>query len=442
MLAYDTPSFLPGDFDDNVVSGGAMLREHELRRHIVSEMHLRRWPKLTTPLQIIQILRLVDSKVRDAEFEAVLAPPAGGRIEAAGKRHVSGTLEGDIAFTWERHSEASSITLFAEPASHAALASAIEWAESLPGDALRATRLTLVQDEDTAEAMMADMAFVPNELVSCHVAGQARIWSDFLIGADGYGRLLVAANGLAGSDLTRVVQRLQELGNYRNLALLGLPVAQASWPLLDAAEQHLRRLAENIVRSDVRDDALMDQLSSLSLEIATIASSANYRMSATDAYAQLVDERLNDLAPTAIAGFPSLLDFTQRRLLPGVRTCAAFTKRERQVTARAAQFTALLRTRIETRIENQNGALLASLERSAKMQLRMQQLVEGLSVVAISYYAISLIGHVLEGAETFLHGFNPHLAVAIVTPAVLVATWLGLHHLKRGVLGHHPDLPG
>jgi hypothetical protein len=127
-----------------------------------------------------------------------------------------------------------------------------------------------------------------------------RIWSDFRIGADGYGRMLVAANGLDGGDLTRAVQRLQELGSYRNLALLGLPVARAAWPRLDEAEADLRRLGEALTRNDVRDDDLMAQLSALSLAIAAVASATDYRMSATAAYALLVEERLADLAPQPI----------------------------------------------------------------------------------------------------------------------------------------------
>ncbi len=412
-----------------------MLREHELRRHLVGEMHLRRWPALHAPMQIVQALRLVDAEAREAEFASVLSLPAGGKIAPeAGKRHIAGTLPGGIAFTWERHSEASSTTLFAAGGDEPALAAAIGWAESLPGTTLRATRILIVEDERAAAAMLPALGFEPDDLVSCHVAGAPRIWSDFRIAGDGYGRLLIAANALDGGDLTRAVQRVQELGNYRNLALLGLPVAQACWPLLDEAEAQLRQLGEELVRTDVRDDQLMAHLSALSLEIARIASSANYRMSATAAYAQLADERLHDLAPEAIRGYPSLIDFTQRRLLPAVRTCAAFGKRERQVATRAGQFTGLLRTRIETRIENQNGHLLASLERSTATQLRLQHLVEGLSVVAISYYAIGLIGHVLDGIGHAVHGFPAETALSALTPLVVIASFFGLRHMRRRVL--------
>jgi len=409
------------------------MHEHEWRRQIVSEMHLRRWPVLRAPMQVVQTVRLVNEAERDAEWAAWAAMPAGGEVRRADRRHISGTLAGGLAFTWERHSEASTHTLFTPAGANDALNQAITWMEGLPGATVRATRLWIVADETAADLALPAMGFAGDELVSCHVAGVMRMWSDFRIAPDGYGCMLVAANGLDGGDLTRAVQRLQELGNYRNLALLGLPVARAAWPRLDEAEADLRHMGEALTRSDVRDDDLMARLSALSLAIAAVASGTDYRMSATAAYALLVDERLADLAPRPIPGFQSLAEFTQRRFLPAVRTCAAFSRRERQVATRAGQFTSLLRARIETRIENQNAALLGSLERSATHQLRLQHLVEGLSVVGISYYATALIGHVLEGGESLVH-FDARLAVGAITPLVVLGTWAALRRARKRLL--------
>ena len=139
----------------------------------------------------------------------------------------------------------------------------------------------------------------------------------------------------------------------------------------------------------------------------------------------------------AIAGYPSLEDFTQRRLLPAIRTVQAYSRRLDDLTARAAHFTSLLRTRVETRIENQNGRLLRSLERSSSLQLRLQQLVEGLSVVALSYYGISLIGYMLKAAEHRFEHFPAAEIVGALVPVVVITMWLGLHRMKARVLGEH-----
>ena len=422
------------------------LLEHPLRRQIVGEMHLRRWPRILAPMRIIQVLRLVDPGDREAERSVLLNPPSKANpLPCENARHSAGLLGAGLGYVWEKHSEASGITLFADET--ADVGPALGWIESFPGPVIRATRIIVVADEAQAEAALTTAGFLTSDLVSCYIGGNgdkgsaSRVWSDFRIGADGFGQLVVTAGnsgeGGDGGDLARLLQNLQELGNYRNLALMGLPTAQTHWPRLDVVEAALRQLAIDVARADVSDDALLERICALSLELMSITAETNYRLSATKAYAQLVEERLASLDVRPIAGFPSLRDFTQRRLLPAVRTCSAFGRRLDGLTAQASHFTALLRTRVETRIENQNAQLMRSMEQSASLQLRLQQLVEGLSVVALSYYAVSLIGYMLKGWEGIDARFPAPMVIAALVPLVIIAMWYGLHRMKAKLLAPH-----
>ena len=76
------------------------------------------------------------------------------------------------------------------------------------------------------------------------------------------------------------------------------------------------------------------------------------------------------------------------------------------------------------------------MEESSSLQLRLQQLVEGFSVVAISYYLLSLVGYALKGAKHEWPGIDPELAVAILVVPTVLAIWLGLRFLKKRVLGN------
>lgn len=419
------------------------MREHELRRQVVGEMHLRRWPSVPVPGVILQWVTEVDDQEREAEL-AVLDRHSNATGEDAHPRHREGTLPKGVRFAWERHSEGSSLTLFIActdcdafraPREQPDLEGPLAWVDSLPGKIIRATAIHLVESEAEAEAMVPTLAFSPSETVSCRLQGTARMWSDFKLWPDGFGRLLVSAGDTDRRDFTRLLQRLQELGNYRNKALLGLPEAQAVWPRLDAAEERLATLSHRVTNSDETDDALLQELSDLSLELMAVAASINYRMSATKAYATLVEERLEQLAIRSIDGYASLEDFTERRFLPAMRTCNAVVDRERQLALRASQLSSLLRARIDTRIESQNAELLRSMEESSSLQLRLQQLVEGFSVVAISYYLLSLVGYALKGARHEWPGIDPELAVAILVVPTVLAIWLGLRFLKKRVLG-------
>ena len=424
------------------------LNEHEMRRELVAEMHLRRWPALENRGTIYQIVKLLDADERAAEALAMDAIPARSLDPDNSSRHISGWLDGDIQFTWERHSEASTVTLFVAgriaptpeiPVAGEDVAAALDWASALPGRVVRAIRLTLVEDEQVVAQMFDDQRFEPLELVSCDIGAGvngpfARIWSDFRLRETGFGYMLVAANGMGGADLSRTLQRLQELGNYRNLALLGLPLAREGWRQLDEVERQLGAITGKLAQADMTDDALLEEVMQLSIELATAAAATDFRMSATEAYAKIVDERLDDLHLRPRDGYLSLQDFTRRRLLPAVRTCVAHKRRSEQLAQRTAQFVSLFRTRIETRIENQNGRLLASMDASSARQLRLQQLVEGFSVVALTYYLVSLFEHVLAGfSENVLH-INVELFIAVATPVLALVMWLAIHHARERVL--------
>lgn len=418
----------------------AVQGEHEQRREVVAEMHLRRWPKVVAPCRIVQFVRVVDPGDRERELGAVRH--ALGTPGADNPRHLAGMIGQGVSFTWERHSEASTLTLFvAADASAEAETAATGWALGLPGKVLRATRLIVLASEAEAEAALADCGFAEGELVTCRLcpdgeAGSARIWSDFRLRADGFGLIVVAAGAMPAPTLSRTLQRLQELGNYRNLALLGLPIAREGWSELDRIERALDAINLALTRPEMTDDALMKQVFDLWGTLIAQVSTSTYRMDATQAYAAIVEERLAELDIRACPGHLSLADFTQRRFLPAVRTCAAYARRAEALVQRTGQVVALLRTRIETRIENQNGRLLASMESSASRQLRLQQLVEGLSVVAVSYYALGIVGKVLEGIGEVLPGVHVHLWTGLAAPVVVLGVWSAIRWQKRRILGH------
>ncbi len=420
------------------------LTEHELRRSVVNEMHLRKWPPLNAPCQIFQILRTHDADQETMAQTVIDALPSDAKASHSQPRHVTGSFSGGASFTWEQHSEASTTSLFlADGAaigsgtvpSEPSEASELAWAKQLPGKVIRATRLIVTKSVEEAEALLPLLGLDRQELVSCYVGATphhagARIWSDFRIGPDGFGMAIVAANDLGAADLSRAVQRFQELGNYRNLALLGLPVAQSGWRELDAVEKEINRLTGQIANASVRDDDLLDAITKISIRLISDASAHDFRLDATQAYAQIVEDRLADLNIGPCEGYQSLADFTQRRFLPAVRTCSAHQRRMQQLALRAEQFVALFRTRIETRIENQNAQLLASMERATVRQLRLQQLVEGLSVVALSYYALGLLVHILEGVEVVVPQLHSSVVAAGMTPVLVAVIWWTMRRMK------------
>src|SRR3546814_10444186 len=94
-------------------------------------------------------------------------------------------------------------------------------------------------------------------------------------------------------------------------------------------------------------------------------------------------------------------DRVDRRLAPARRTCEAVGERLETRSRRVARASQLLRARVDIQLEAQNRTLLESMNRRARLQLRLQQTVEGLSVAAITYYLASLVGYLAKGAKAF-----------------------------------------
>jgi len=413
---------------------------HPQRQALTEEMHARQFPAFAAPARMLQLVVLHTEvpAASPAEHARALCRAFGVTAPEAGK-FMSVRLQ-NCEFFWEHHSEFSTYSFIQRGLRAAPFAVPflkelpLEWLGSIPGQVLRATQVVLLErsEPEPDPSQLAEW-FRPDELVCCDVeGGAARLWSDFRVHEDGLGRLLLHDRGLVGEgEPSRLVQRLQELGNYRNMAMLGLPVAQRLTPQLTALEQRLAALTRDIAAHSSGDEELMQQLSQLSAELARLTADTNYRMSASRAYAQIVADRLHGVRVGRVPGFQTLADFTERRLTPAMRTCESFSRRSEELSEHAAWASSLMRMRIETELENQNRDLLASMNRRALLQLRLQQTVEGLSVIAISYYAVGIIGYAAKALAHVAPGFSPDFAEGLSAPFVLVGVWWLMRRLRR-----------
>ena len=127
-------------------------------------------------------------------------------------------------------------------------------------------------------------------------------------------------------------------------------------------------------------------------------------------------------------------EFMIRRFDPAMRTCRSAKERLAELSARAERAANLLRTRVDVTNQAQNVEVLRAMDRRAAMQLRLQETVEGLSVVAISYYAVNLAAGVFAPlAEPA--GLDKPTLLALLTIPVVVVVWLMVRRI-RARLGH------
>jgi uncharacterized membrane-anchored protein len=228
------------------------------------------------------------------------------------------------------------------------------------------------------------------------------------------------------------VQRLLEIETYRMMALLAFPLASEVGPALTRAEGALAAITERTTRVSAEDEAaLLDDLTRLAAEIERSEATSRFRFGAAQAYYRLVRQRIGELREQRIPGVQTIAEFMDRRLAPAMATCESTARRQEELSARIARASQLLRTRVDVALERQNQSLLESMDRRAKLQLRLQQTVEGLSIAAITYYAAGLVGYVGKAGKALGVPLDVDVAVAVAIPVIAFALWRGLRRLRH-----------
>lgn len=425
------------------------MQEHALRQQLHNEIHARPFERLVAPCLISHM--------------AFLADPAA---QALSQAHLCRLLDdhhlprpnetssfysaqvGPVRLRWERHGEFVSYTFIRlglpENASEwfstgASQALSDAWREAIPGALLCAIHVALPAEvADTLEwpAPELDDLLDADALVASEAAdGQARVYTDLRIHADGFARFVVLTREISARRRGRLVQRLLEIETYRLLALLALPVARSIGPQLAGSEGELAQIMDAIRRGEGEGDRqTLEQLSRLASTVEGLYARHHARFTAAAAYYDLVGRRIQDLHEQPFGGLQTIGQFMDRRLSPAMQTCAHTARRLQGLSERISRCSNLLRTRVEVQMQQQNRELLSSMNRRQYMQLRLQQTVEGLSVAAITYYASSLVGHVFGAARHWLH-VDPELAQGLSIPVLALLVWLGLrrahHRLAR-----------
>jgi len=413
------------------VTSAITLNVHPSRAELHEELHSRPSPLVETPCTISHIAVQIGAEERAAERAYLgelctrfdVNPPPDG---ASCLYQTFGGFE----LRWERHTEFSTYTFI-----HRVLGDPLRQAGALRR-VTTALHLAFSCAEGPLDPAELDRYFEKQPLRGGVVRqGTAYLYSSFRLHSDGFGRIVLQARDLTPLQAGRLVQRVLEVETYRLMALLALPVARKITPEVRAMERELARITQDLTHAEKETDqhALLDELSNLAARVESHRSDTTYRFAATNAYYDLVEERIRELGEEKIPGLQSIRVFIERRLAPGIRTCNAVRDRLEGLSGRISQASELLRARVELSIQGQNRELLTSMNRRSEVQLRLQQAVEGLSVVAMTYYLMGLLGYLYEGLAWTGLALDKKIGFAIAVPVVMLAVWKVIHGVRRRI---------
>ncbi|MGB8182137.1 MAG: DUF3422 domain-containing protein [Stellaceae bacterium] len=402
---------------------------------LARELHARPYGVVAAPARIVHLaLTGGDSAVERAAISQLCAAHRAP-VPPAGASHVQFECEG-FGLTWERHAEFATYTFVLPWQGNAlfppvgALPLPHDWIAGLPGEVVAAVQLALIVGEPPAPAAIAELFEGGNIVGGFAAGGLAQLWTDLRPDRDHFVRMIAHSGTMTSPrQAGRLVQRLLEIETYTMMALLALPLAREINPSVTAIERNLTSIAEATTGADALEDeqALLTRLLGLAAELATIGAHTPYRFGAARAYYALVQKRIEELRERRIEGRQTVGEFMERRLSPAMRTCETMERRLESLSERVVRASDMLRTRIDVTLAAQNRDLLLSMNRRARLQLRLQQTVEFFSIAAITYYGAGLVGDIAHGAAALGYAVDEPLAVAISVPVIggllLVGLW-------------------
>ncbi|MEM9576039.1 MAG: DUF3422 domain-containing protein [Pseudomonadota bacterium] len=425
----------------------APIEDHPLRYKMANELHARPFPSMEAPCSAVYVAikQPNDAVSRDRQLDLdhlkMLLDRHGAPHPQPGATHYYGQI-GKHWLKWEQHTEFVTYTAFSETSPRRAFDPAEfeifpeDWLKQAPGQRMTSVMIDIRErpgsDDEITQHL--DAWFVTESLAAASVLdGAAIVAGDFRIDQNGHLRFAVFPRAATSARrIGRIVQRLCEIETYKSMSMLGFARVRQLQPQLNALDTQLTSLMGTMSDDQASAESTLNALLSISAELETLSARSSFRFGATGAYEALVNQRIEALREERFQGRQHFAEFMMRRYAPAMRTVTSAERRLEQMSSRSIRASNLLRTRVDVERSAQNQSLLESMDRRSDLQLRLQRTVEGLSVVAISYYAVSLVGYMLYPMATAF-GASKGTLTALVTLPVVVFVWWAIRRLRAKV---------
>lgn len=422
------------------------LEDHPLRYKLANELHARPFPSMKAPCSAVYVAikKPNDAVSRDRALDlahlTALLDRHGAQHPQPGATHYYGQI-GKHWLKWEQHTEFVTYTVFSDSPPDRAFdpkefeVLPADWLADAPGQRITSVLIDIRPRPSDAqiEKHLQDW-FVTESLAAAAVLdNEAVVAGDFRIDTNGHLRFSVFPGAKTEERrVGRIVQRLCEIETYKSMSMLGFARARSLQPKLNALDTQLTTLMSAMSDEGASAEKTLHDLLSISAELETLSAQSSFRFAATGAYEALVNQRIAALREQRFSGRQHFTEFMMRRYAPAMRTVNSAERRLEAMSSRSIRAANLLRTRVDVERSAQNQSLLESMDRRSDLQLRLQRTVEGLSVVAISYYAVSLVGYALYPvAETT--GYSKGSLTALVTLPVVALVWWAIRRLRANV---------
>jgi uncharacterized membrane-anchored protein len=413
---------------------GRRFSDHPARASAQNEIHARPIVPLAAPVRVRRVAFLLgqDPQAGESAFQRFAAwCDQANRPRPAPTERRFAFVSGNRHVTWELHTEFVTFTWISDIHDWEAWPADVGLDVEAGHTVVMAVRVDLLDLPAITEKALAGF----DTLSLCYSGienGGAEVATDFVVDADGFTRYEFAAGSLGANARGIIVRRLLEIETYRVLALIGIPLSRSVLPVMSDLERRLARIMGQIgVGATLSDNKLaLERLHQLQMDVGQMVEQTRYRFAASKAYGRILWRRLESLGETSVREYRTLQRFLKHRLEPALWTFEATGRRQKALTEQMSRTTAMLNTRIGLDIQNQNQAILGSISDTSQSQFKLQRTVEGLSTIAISYYALGILSYMLHAFDG-VYDHEKAIAIAVIAPIIVALVWLGMRFVHK-----------
>lgn len=380
-----------------------------------------------------------ESREAHAAFERTLAS-LGIPPERAVRTHRSGygLLRHDtgdrLIVRWQLHTEYYSYGLWYLPADPARPLSfgPLEWpgrpvACSAFGDPVTMVDL-VVTDRATEVApefgLAGDRTWFGGRVLDAPVL----LFTDFA--PDSYGRRRYLLHGHDRNALARALpfaaECVAKIETYYHLLLFPLPDFSAAMDQVFRLEKRQLADRDSITRGLATADPAqlqtwLSQLTEALAQVSHLGEENRYHLTSAAPYDSIIRTTIEDLREQPLEGLDSLSAYLARRIRGIADGYQRLIHRVEALEQSFEGMVAIIRTRIDLAMQQQNLTILSSVDRTTKIQVRLQRMVESLSVVVQAYYLTGLANYAFKAIE-----HRGWMADATTATALSIPVWFGL----------------
>jgi uncharacterized membrane-anchored protein len=272
--------------------------------------------------------------------------------------------------------------------------------------------------------------------------GANLLFTDFVPDANGRRRYLL--HGHDREALAHITpfaaDCIAKIENYYHLILTPLPSFSAAMDQVYLLEKRQLAGHDTLARGLAAAEPAQLQEWLLTLtdalaEVSRLGEAIRYNLSSAGPYDSILRTTVEDLREQPLERLESLGAYVLRRIRGIADGYQRLLQRIEALEQAFERMVAVIRTRIDLAMEQQNLTILSSVDRTTKLQVRLQRMVESLSVVVQAYYLTGLGSYVFKAMEH--HGWlaDASTATALFIPAALglafFLTWQAKRLLTR-----------